>query len=213
MPLLERIQVDRQYATADEFNRLQTAIERALQKIKGGSSSSSTVISSTIVAPPGSGGTPASAPPGFDGGEMGDVFGDMMINVPGKDGVIGRDGRPGFGMDGDPGDDGLAGPPSTVPGPAGAPGTNGISNVPGPAGNDGEDGLDGGARMNFSGLPFGAMPAEFDTAGDVLRTPNGDSRIRGDSNGTYYFSRVVAGPYGVVFGTLTIEDNAILMVL
>lgn len=161
----------------------------------------------------GTGGNGSGAP-AFDGGDMGDVFSDMPISIPGRDGVIGRDGRPGFGMDGDSGDDGQPGPPGNrgADGSPGANGTAGVSNVPGPAGNDGDDGIDGGARMDFSGLPLGALPAEFDTTGDVMRGPNGDSRIRGQ-DGIYYYSRIVAGPYGVSFGVLTIEDNAVLMVL
>lgn len=158
--------------------------------------------------------------PGF--GMDGDPGEDGLAGPPGAAGAAGATGATGaqgptglgiHGYDGDDGMDGLIVPgPTGAAGAAGAPGTNGISGVPGPSGSDGEDGLDGGARMDFSGLPLGAMPAEFDTTGDVMRAPNGDSRIRGQ-DGIYYYSRVVAGPYSVSFGTLTIEDNAILMVL
>jgi len=154
----------------------------------------------------------------------GDDDGDGGMGPPGQAGAAGAAGATGatgpqgpqgalgFGYDGEDGADGFV-----VPGPTGATGATGNTGPQGAPGtpgfaSDGEDGNDSGARMDFSGLPLGAMPAEFDTTGDVMRSPNGDSRIRGQ-DGTYYYSRVVAGPYNVLFGTLAIEDNAILVVL
>lgn len=132
MPLLERIQLDGNVVDREDFNRLQTAIERALQKIQAGVNSNALIINNVIDG--GSTTTGAAGARGIDGldGEQGDAG---MQGLTGRDGSPGRAGRDG--IDGNDGDDGAPGPPGI--GTQGAPG---IAGVRGMDGSDGEDGVE-----------------------------------------------------------------------
>lgn len=188
--------------------RQQNFINKIITSISGGSSSPA----------------PALFPPGFDGGDMGDVFGDQPVAIPGRDGVIGRDGRPGFGMDGNDGDDGLPGPPG-----AGTPGAAGAAGAPGAAGppsylfhDDIEDGQPGPPGRNAAAIPGPAgFVRYFNITGPTYTAWGNGYRGVLDSGGSLASvelasgeSMTVVGPF-VVGGlsAILVRDGAAMMVL
>lgn len=129
MPLLDRIQLDGQ-PTADQINRLQTNIERALRRLSNdvvNVSRTQTVNISNPAATPGL----MLAPFVADGGDADSDGGPFLM--PGPPGRAGRDGRDG--LPGQPGEDGED---SMIPGPPGPTGRTGIG-LMGPPGMDGDD--------------------------------------------------------------------------
>jgi hypothetical protein len=136
VPLLDRVQItgDRQ-PTGEEWNRLQTNIERALRKLHQGTTSI-TQTSNTVINPATASTQRLLSPLVADGGDADSDGGLGMFPLPGPQGRAGRDGRDGArGLDGDDGED------SFIPGPPGPQGRVGVG-LMGPPGFDGDDGED-----------------------------------------------------------------------
>ena len=138
MPKLDRIQVDGRAPTADDFNRLQTNIERALGRL---ATQLSETLNNFFISVSGSSSTTAAAqvPPAWSDAPDDNVKGaDIGLWPPAMQaGRDGQQGRPGLdGTDGQDGADGVAGL-------AGRDGLDGRAGRDGIDGQDGQDGVDG----------------------------------------------------------------------